>query len=138
MSRLIAEKNTGIKQEKAKIRNLKATLDIIHGSLENERKTRAEVEKANQQNRQLAGNRAEEVKRLVTQAEKMSRLIAEKNTGIKQEKAKIRNLKATLDIIHGSLENERKTRAEVEKANQQNRQLAGNRAEEIKRPGDPG
>ena len=133
MSRLIAEKNTGIKQEKAKIRNLKATLDIIHGSLENERKTRAEVEKANQQNRQLAGNRAEEVKRLVTQAEKMSRLIAEKNTGIKQEKAKIRNLKATLDIIHGSLENERKTRAEVEKANQQNRQLAGNRAEEIKR-----
>ena len=132
-SRLIAEKNTGIKQEKAKIRNLKATLDIIHGSLENERKTRAEVEKANQQNRELAGNRAEEIKRLVTQAEKMSRLIAEKNTGIKQEKAKIRNLKATLDIIHGSLENERKTRAEVEKANQQNRQLAGNRAEEIKR-----
>ena len=133
MSRLITEKNADIKQRKAQIRNLKVTLDIINGSLENERKARANVEKANQQNIQLAGNRAEEIKRLETQAEKMSRLIAEKSADIKQRKAQIRNLKVTLDIINGSLENERKARANVEKANQQNIQLAGNRAEEIKR-----
>ena len=133
LDRRVTEKNAAIEQGQAKIQSLENALQENQTALDNERKTRAEVEKANQQNRQLAGDRAEEIKRLVTQAEKMSRLIAEKNTGIKQEKAKIRNLKATLDIIHGSLENERKTRAEVEKANQQNRQLAGNRAEEIKR-----
>ena len=128
-SRLIAEKNAGIKQRKAQIRSLKVTLDIINSSLENERKARANAEKANQENIQLAGNRAEEIKRLDTQAKEMTKLIAEKSAGIKQEKAKNRNLKATLDIINDSLENERKARAEAENSNQQNLALAANRAE---------
>jgi len=132
-SRLIADKNAATKQGKAKIRNLEATLDILNGSLENERKARAEAEKANTQNSELAANRAEQIKRLETQAKEASRLIAKKSAGIKQEKAKIRNLAATLDILNGSLENERKARAEAEKANTQNSELAANRAEEIKR-----
>ena len=115
-NRLIAEKNTGIKQEKAKVRSLKVTLDIINSSLENERKARAE-----------------ETKGFESQVQKLNQLIAEKSAGIKQEKAKIRGLKVTLDILSGSLDNERKARAEAEKANKANFELAANRAEEIKR-----
>lgn len=115
MSQFITGKNADIKQRKTQIRSLKVTLDIINGSLENERMARAEAEKANQQNIRLAGNRAEEIKHLETQAEKMSRLVAEKNAGIKQRKTQIRNLKVTLDILNGSLENERKTRTEEKK-----------------------
>ncbi len=133
MSRLVAEKSTGIEQEKTEIRNLKTTLDILNSSLDHERKARAEVEKSNQQNIALAGNRAEEIKRLETQAQKMSHLVAEKSAGIKQEKTKTQNLEAALKQIQTSLENERKTRADVEKSNKQNLELAANRAEEIKR-----
>ena len=121
MSKLITEKNTDIKQEKAEIRNLKTTHDIINSSLDNERKVRAEAEKANKQNIEIASKRAEE----------MSKLITEKNTDIKQEKAEIRNLKTTHDIINSSLDNERKVRAEAEKANKQNIEIASKRAEEM-------
>ena len=121
LSQLITEKNTDIKQEKAEIRNLKTTHDIINSSLDNERKVRAEAEKANKQNIEIASNRAEE----------MSKLITEKNTDIKQEKAEIRNLKTTHDIINSSLDNERRMRAEAEKANKQNIEIASKRAEEM-------
>ena len=186
VNRLIAEKNAGIKQEKAKIRSLKVTLDIINSSLENERRMRSNAEKTNQQNIQLAGNQAEEIKRLVTQAEKMSRLIAEKsadiekgavknqnlertlkqieatlenerkaraeeikgleaqaqkmsklvaekNADIEQEKEKAQKLERTLKQIQTTLENERKTRAEMEKSNRKNAQLASTRARDTKR-----
>ncbi len=123
MSHLVAEKSAGIKQEKAEIRNLKSTLDILNNSLGNERKARAEAEKANKQNIEIASKRAEE----------MSRLINEKSAGIKQEKAEIRNLKSTLDILNNSLGNERKARAEAEKANKQNIEIASKRAEEMSR-----
>ncbi|MDE0340874.1 MAG: OmpA family protein [Nitrospinae bacterium] len=132
-NRLIAEKNAGIKQEKAQIRNLKVTLDIINSSLENERKARTETEKSNQQNLELAAKRAGDIIRLETQAKEMSKLVNEKNADIKQRKAQIRSLKVTLDIINSSLENERRMRTNAEKMNQQNIQLAGNQAEEIKR-----
>ena len=133
LSNLVAEKNTAIEQDKAKLLSLATALKENQTALENERKARAEAEKANQQNTELAGNQAAEIKRLDTQAKEMSRLITEKSADIKQRKAQIRSLKVTLDIINGSLENERKARANAEKANQQNIQLAGNRAEEIKR-----
>ena len=133
LSKLVAEKNAAIEQEKAKIQNLETSLQENQTTLDNERKARTEAEKANQQNTELAGKRAEEIKRLDTQAEQMSRLIAEKNAGIKQEKAKSRNLKVTLDILTGTLDNERKARAEAEKANKANIELAGNRGEEKKR-----
>ena len=123
MSRLINEKSADIKQEKFEIRNLKSTLDIINSSLNNERKARAEAEKANKQNIEIASKRAEE----------MSRLINEKSADIKQEKTEIRNLKTTHDIINSSLNNERRMRAEAEKASKQNIKLAGRRAEEIRR-----
>ena len=123
MSRLINEKSADIKQEKTEIRNLKSTLDIINSSLNNERKARAEAEKANKQNIEIASKRAEE----------MSRLINEKSADIKQEKTEIRNLKSTLDIINSSLNNERKARAEAEKANKQNIEIASKRAEEMSR-----
>ena len=132
MSQLITEKNTDIKQEKAEIRNLKTTHDIINSSLNNERRMRAEAEKANKESLELAGKRAEEIKRLESQAKEISWLITEKDTGIKQEKAKIRNFKTTLDIINGSLDNERKARTEAEKTNQQNIELAAKRAKMIK------
>ena len=133
MSQLITEKNTDIKQEKAEIRNLKTTHDIINSSLNNERRMRAEAEKANKESLELAAKRAEEIKRLESQAKEISWLITEKDTGIKQEKAKIRNFKTTLDIINGSLDNERKARTEAEKTNQQNIELAAKRAKMIKR-----
>ena len=132
MSQLITEKNTDIKQEKAEIRNLKTTHDIINSSLNNERRMRTEAEKANKESLELAAKRAEEIKRLESQAKEISWLITEKDTGIKQEKAKIRNFKTTLDIINGSLDNERKARTEAEKTNQQNIELAAKRAKMIK------
>ena len=133
MSRLIAEKSAGLEQEKSKVQNLEITLKQIQTARDDERKMRADSEKANKQNIGLAANRAEEIQRLETQAQKMSQLVAEKSAGIKQEKTEIRNLKSTLDIINSSLDNERKTRAEAEKANIQNTKLAANRAEETKR-----
>ena len=131
LSQLITEKNTDIDQEKAKVQNLEITLKQIQTTLDDERKARAEAEKTNQQNTELAGNRAEEIKRLDTQAKQLNQLITEKNTDIKQEKAEIRNLKTTHDIINSSLDNERKVRAEAEKANKQNIEIASKRAEEM-------
>ncbi len=133
LSNLVAEKNAAIEQDKAKLLSLATALKENQTALENERKARAEAEKANQQNTELAGNQAGEIKRLDTQAREMTKLIAEKNAGIKQRKAQIRSLKVTLDIINSSLETERKARAEAEKANKANIELAGNRAEEKKR-----
>ncbi len=133
MSRLIVEKSASLEQEKSKVQNLEITLKQIQTARDDERKMRAEAEKANKQNTGLAANRAEEIQRLETQAQKMSQLVAEKSAGIKQEKTEIRNLKSTLDIINSSLNNERRMRAEAEKANIQNTKLAANRAEETKR-----
>ena len=79
MSRQIAEKSASLDQEKAKVQNLEITLKQIQTTLDDERKARAEAEKTNQQNTELAGNRAEEIKRLDTQAKQMSRQIAEKS-----------------------------------------------------------
>ena len=132
-NRLIAEKNVGIKQEKAKIRNLAATLDILNGSLENERKARAEVEKANTQNSELAANRAEEIKRLEAQANETSRLIAEKNAAIDQEKAKARKFEIALKQIQANLKSDRKTQSMVEKLTKQSLELAAAQVKEIKR-----
>ena len=131
-SRLIAEKNTGIKQEKAKIRNLRTTLDILSGSLDNERKTRAEAEKSDQQNLALASNRAEEIKRLEAQAKETSRLIAEKNTAIEQEKGKARKFEIALKRIQANLKSDRKTQALVDKLSKQTLEFAAERAKEIK------
>ena len=133
MSRLIAEKSASLEQEKSKVQNLEITLKQIQTARDDERKMRAEAEKANKQNIGLAANRAEEIQRLETQAQKMSQLVAEKSAGIKQEKAEIRNLKSTLDILNSSLGNERKARAEAEKANKQNIEIASKRAEEMSR-----
>ena len=133
LSKLVEEKNATILQDKARLLALATALEENQTALDNERKARAEAEKANQQNTELAGNQAAEIKRLDTQAKEMTKLIAEKNAGIKQEKAQIRSLKVTLDIISGSLDNERKARAEAEKANKANIELAANRAEGIKR-----
>ena len=133
MSRQIAEKSASLDQEKAKVQNLEITLKQIQTTLDDERKARAETEKTYQQNTELAGNRAEEIKRLDTQAKQMSKLITEKNTDIKQERAEIRNLKTTHDITNSSLNNERRMRAEAEKANKESLELAAKRAEEIKR-----
>ena len=133
MSKLITEKNTDIKQERAEIRNLKTTHDITNSSLNNERRMRAEAEKANKESLELAAKRAEEIKRLEAQAKEMNQFIAEKNADIKQQKAEIRNLKTTHDITNSSLNNERRMRAEAEKANKESLELAAKRAEEIKR-----
>ena len=133
MSRLITVKNTDIKQKKAEIRNLKSTHDIINSSLNNERRMRAEAEKANKQNIELAGRRAEEIRRLETQVGKMRKLIAEKTADIEQEKAKTQNLESALQQIQVALETERKTRVEIEKSHKRNLELARNRAEEMKR-----
>ena len=133
MSHLVAEKSASLEQEKSKVQNLKITLKQIQTARDDERKMRAEAEKANKQNIGLAANRAEEIQRLETQAEKMSHLVAEKSAGIKQEKAEIRNLKSTLDILNSSLNNERRMRAEAEKANKQNIEIASKRAEEMSR-----
>ena len=108
MSRLIAEKSASLDQEKSKVQNLEITLKQIQTARDDERKMRADSEEANKQNIGLAANRAEEIQRLETQAQKMSQLVAEKSAGIKQEKTEIRNLKSTLDIINSSLNNERK------------------------------
>ena len=132
LDRRVTEKSAAIEQGQAKIQSLETALQENRTALDNERKARAEVEKSNQQNVELAAGRAEEIKNLEAQAKESSRLIAEKNTGIKQEKATIRNLKVTLDILSGSLDNERKARAEAEKSDRQNLTLAANRAEEIK------
>ena len=132
-SRLIAEKNAGIKQEKATTRNLKATLDIINGTLDNERKARAEVEKTNQQNVELATSRAEEIKRLEAQAKLTSRLIAEKNAAIEQETEKARKFEIALKRIQANLKNDRKTQALVDKLSKQSLEFAAERAKEIKR-----
>ena len=115
-SRLISEKNAAIKQEKAKIRNLNVTLDILRGSLENERK-----------------ERAEEINRLDSQARKMSQLIAEKNTGLEQEKAKARKFEIALQRIQANLKSDRKTQALVEKLSKQSLEFAAERAKEIQR-----
>ncbi len=133
LDRRVTEKNAAIEQGQAKIQGLESALQENQTALESERKTRAETEKSNQQNLELAAKRAGDIERLETQAKEMSRLITEKNADIKQRKAQIRSLKVTLDIIHGSLDNERRMRADAEQANQQNIQLAGNRAEEVKR-----
>ena len=132
LDRRVTEKSAAIEQGQAKIQSLETALQENRTALDNERKARAEVEKSNQQNVELAAGRAEEIKNLEAQAKESSRLIVEKNTGIKQEKATIRNLKVTLDILSGSLDNERKARAEAEKSDRQNLTLAANRAEEIK------
>ena len=157
-NRLIAEKNAGIKQEKAKIRSLKVTLDIINSSLENERKARAEAEKASKANIELAANRAEEkkrleatlkenqttltnerkaraeeMKRLESQAQKTNQLIAEKNTGIEQEKAKARKFEIALKRLQANLKSDRKTQALVDKLTKQSLEYAADRARELKR-----
>lgn len=133
LDRRVTEKSAAIEQDQARIQSLETALQENRTALDNERKARAEAEKANQQNVELAAGRAEEIVRLEAQAKESSRLIAEKNTGIKQGKATIRNLRTTLDILSGSLDNERKARAEAEKSNRQNTELAANRAEGIKR-----
>ena len=133
LDRRVTEKSAAIEQDQAKIQSLEAALQENQTALDNERKARAEAEKSNQQNLELAAKRAGDIERLETQAEQMRKRIAEKNTGIKREKATIRNLKATLDIVSGAFDNERKARAEAEKANQQSLALAANRAEDIKR-----
>ena len=157
-NRLIAEKNAGIKQEKAQVRNLKVTLDIINSSLDNERKARAEAEKASKANIELATNRAEEkkrleatlkenqttltnerkaraeeIKRLESQALKTNQLIAEKNTGIEQEKAKARKFEIALKRLQANLKSDRKTQALVDKLTKQSLEYAADRARELKR-----
>ena len=132
-SRLIAEKNAATKQEKAKIRNFAATLDILNGSLENERKARAEAEKANTQNSELAANRAEEIKRLETQAKETNRLIEERNAGLEQEKSKARKFEIALKQLQANLKSDRKTQALVDKLGRQSIEFAAVRAREIKR-----
>ena len=132
-SRLIAEKSAGIKQEKAKIRGLKVTLDILSGSLDNERKARAEAEKANKANIELAANRAEGIKRLETQAKETNQLIATKNTAIEQEKAKARKFEIALKRLQANLKSDRKTQALVDKLSKQSLDLAAAQVKEIKR-----
>ena len=132
-SRLIAEKSAGIKQEKAQTRSLKVTLDILSGSLDNERKARAEAEKANKANFELAANRAEEIKRFESQAQKTSQLIAEKNTAIEQEKAKARKFEIALKQIQANLKSDRKTQSLVDKLSKQSLDLAAAQVKEIKR-----
>ncbi len=132
-SRLITEKNAGMKQEKAKVRNLKVTLDILSGSLDNERKARAEAEKANTQNIELAAGRAEAIKNLEAQAKETSRLIEEKNAAIDQEKAKARKFETTLKQIQANLKSDRKTQSLVEKLTKQSLELAATQVKEIKR-----
>ncbi len=132
-NRLIAEKSTSIKQEKAKIRNLKVTLDILSGSLDNERKARVGLEKVNKQNIELLTARAEEIKGLEAQFKETSRLIAEKNTAIEQEKAKARQLEITLKQIQTNFNGDRKTQAMVENLTKQSIELATAQVKEIKR-----
>ena len=135
MSRLIAEKSASLDQEKAKIQGLEMTLKQIQTARDDERKMRADSEEANKQNIGLAANRAEEIQRLETQAQKMSHLVAEKSAGIKQQKAespKPRNPRSNILNRRPSITNA-KMRAEAEKANKQNIGLAANRAEEIQR-----
>ena len=157
LDKRVTEKSAAIEQDQAKIQSLGATLQENQTALDNERKARAEVEKSNQQNVELAAGRAEEIvrleaalkenqttlaserkarseelKRLEAQAKESSRLAAEKDEGIKQQKAEIRNLKAVADIIEASLNYQSRLRAKAEKANKANIELAANRAEEIK------
>ena len=133
LDKRVTEKSAAIEQDQAKIQSLEAALQENQTALDNERKARAETEKSNQQNLELAAKRAGDIERLETQAEQMRKRIAEKNTGIKREKAEIRNLKAVADIIEASLNYQSRLRAKAEKANQQNLALAANRAEDIKR-----
>lgn len=133
LDKRVTEKSAAIEQDQAKIQSLEAALQENQTALDNERKARAETEKSNQQNLELATKRAGDIERLETQAEQMRKRIAEKNTGIKREKAEIRNLKAVADIIEASLNYQSRLRAKAEKANQQNLALAANRAEDIKR-----
>ena len=86
----------------------------------------------------LESRLAKEVASAKTQMEELDRRVTEKNAAIEQGQAKIQSLENALQENQTALDNERKTRAEVEKANQQNRQLAGDRAEEIKRLVTPG
>ena len=132
-SRLITEKNTAIKLEKSKIRNLKVSLDILNGSLENERKARAAAENSNKQNTELAVGRAEEIKRLETQAKEASRLIAEKSADIEREQEKNQKLEITLKRIQASLKSDKKTQAIVDRLSKQTLEFAAERAREIKR-----
>ncbi|MYA96476.1 MAG: OmpA family protein [Nitrospinae bacterium] len=132
-SRLIAEKSASIKQEKAQTRSLKVTLDILSGSLDNERKARAEAEKANKANIELAANRAEGIKRLETQAKETNQLIATKNTAIEQEKAKARKFEIALKRLQANLKSDRKTQALVDKLSKQSLDLAAAQVKEIKR-----
>lgn len=133
LNQLIAEKNAGIKQEKNQIRSLKVTRDILSGSLDNERKARAEAEKTNKANIELAANRAEGIKRLETQAKEMNQLIAAKNAAIEQEKAKARKFEIALERLQANLKSDRKTQALVDKLSKQSLEFAADRAREIKR-----
>ncbi len=158
LDRRVTEKSAAIEQDQAKIQSLEAALQENQTALDNERKARAEVEKSNQQNVELAAGRAEEIirleaalkenqttlasernarseelKRLEAQTEESSRLAAKKDEGIKQQKAEIRNLKAVADIIEASLNYQSRLRAKAEKANKANIELAASRAEDIKR-----
>ena len=132
-SRLAAKKDEGIKQQKAEIRNLKAVSDIIEGALNHQNRLRAKAEKANKTNIELAASRAEEIKRLEAQAKESSRLIAEKNTAIEQEKGKARKFEIALKRIQANLKSDRKTQALVDKLSKQSLEFAAVRAKEIKR-----
>ena len=140
MSQLIAAKNAELEQERMKSQNLEITLKQNQTTLADERKARAEAEKAGAKNSALASAQTEEVKRLEeaktlaeAQIQEMSQLIAEKTTAIERGKAKNQNLAETLKQNQTILADERKARAEVEKAGAKNSALASARAEKIKR-----
>ena len=87
MSRLIAEKNTDIEQEKTKARNLELALKQIQKTLESERQKRAKAEELNARNAELARNKTQKIGSLVkagellrAQVQEMSQLIAEKTS----------------------------------------------------------
>ena len=130
---LAAKKDEGIKQQKAEIRNLKAVADIIEASLNYQSRLRAKAEKANKANIELAASRAEEIKRLEAQAKETSRLIAEKDTAVGQEKEKARKFEIALKRIQANLKSDRKTQALVDKLGKQSLEFAAERAKEIKR-----
>ena len=105
MSRLIAEKNAGIAREKTKAQNLELALNQIRGTLDAERKTRAKAEKANAQIAEFARNQTKKIESLAkagellrAQVQEMSRLIAEKTSGIEQQKAKTQNIENALKM----------------------------------------
>ncbi len=128
LSKLVAEKNAAILQEKAKLLSLATALEENQATLDNERKERAEAtsrliaeknaatkqEKAKIRNLEttldILNSTLNNERKIRT--EEASRLIAEKNAATKQEKAKIRNLETTLDILNSTLNNERKIRTE--------------------------